>query len=95
MAEREPPHHRMNMLELGAIAGEELAPGRGVIKQIRHLHPATDRQCHRRDLARLTARAVDLIAAFLPFGAGGQSQSADRRDARQRFAAKAHAGQLA
>ncbi|MCY1360658.1 hypothetical protein D9M69_472930 [compost metagenome] len=84
--------HFLQVVELGLLGAQELAPRRGVEEQVAHFHRSAHRM-GRRLHARLHVAALGLHLPGLlgGFGARGQGQPRHRTDRRQRFAAEAHA----
>ena len=82
----------LDVPELGALGAQELAPRRDVVEQVADLDggPARVRPRHRRrDPATVDLDGVGVLVLLPP---RGDAEAAHRSDRRQRFAAKAEAG---
>ena len=78
--------------EFGGLGFEEFAPCGRIEIQLAYLHRGALRLVGRCGFAESPVNSIHFPAMGICSGSAGQCELCDRRDARQRFAAKAHAG---
>src|ERR1700693_1796199 len=88
-AHREPAHHRAAGFAFGAVALEELEPGRRGVEQVAHLDPGSLAQRRRLDLAFLATVDREGPGVRLVGVPGRDGEARDRTDRGQGLAAEA------
>ena len=90
--QRQALDHLLQVIKLGLFRAQELAPRRGIEKQVTHFHRGTHWVCSRlHTRLHVTAFGFHLPGLVGVGGTRGQGQARHRADRRQRLATKAHA----